>query len=177
MIGSMVIWGLQPGPALFSNNPDLVITIAAIMIVATLLSLLISLVRMRGMVRLLDLPQHYLWAGILVFCAVGTYTTTNSMYTVWVMLASGVVGLVMKRTGFPAGPVVLGLLLGPLAEANLRRALLIDGPASLVTHPISAVLLVLAVVGLATPLVARVRASRRREPRAEDAPVMSGKDR
>jgi putative tricarboxylic transport membrane protein len=177
MIGSMVIWGLQPGPALFSNNPDLVITIAAIMIVATLLSLLISLVRMRGMVRLLDLPQHYLWAGILVFCAVGTYTTTNSMYTVWVMLASGVVGLVMKRTGFPAGPVVLGLLLGPLAEANLRRALLIDGPASLVTHPISAILLVLAVVGLATPLVARVRASRRREPRAEEAHVTSGQDR
>ncbi|WP_277209149.1 tripartite tricarboxylate transporter permease [Isoptericola croceus] len=162
MIGSMVIWGLQPGPSLFSNSPDLVITIAAIMIVATLLSLAISLVRMRGMVRLLDLPVHYLWAGILVFCAVGTYTTTNSMYTVWVMLISGVVGLVMKRTGFPAGPVVLGLLLGPLAEANLRRALLIDGPASLVTQPIAAVLLGLALIGLVTPLIAKVRVARRR---------------
>jgi putative tricarboxylic transport membrane protein len=168
MVGSMVIWGLQPGPSLFNNNPDLVITIAAIMILATVLSLAISLVRMRGMVRLLDLPRHYLWAGILVFCAVGTYTTSNSMYTVWVMLGSGVLGLVMKRTGFPAGPVVLGLLLGPLAEANLRRTLLIDGPASLVTQPISAVLLALALIGIATPLVGRMRAARRRGRRSED---------
>lgn len=161
MIGSMVIWGLQPGPALFTNNPDLVASIAGIMIIATVLSFLIALVRMRGMVRLLDLPLHYLWAGILVFCVVGTYTTANSFYPVWVMLISGVIGLVMKRTGFPPGPVVLGLLLGPLAEANLRRALLIDGPASLVTHPISAVLLALAVLSLAAPLIARARASRR----------------
>ncbi|MFC8922033.1 tripartite tricarboxylate transporter permease [Cellulosimicrobium sp. NPDC057127] len=162
MVGSMVIWGLQPGPSLFSNNPDLVVTIATIMIVATVLSLGISLVRMRGMVKLLDLPNHYLWAGILVFCIVGTYTTTNNMYTVWVMLVSGVIGVIMKRTGFPAGPVVLGLLLGPLAEANLRRALLIDGPSVLVTQPISAVLLVLALIGLATPIVARARTARRR---------------
>lgn len=166
MIGSMVIWGLQPGPSLFTNNPDLVITIAAIMIVATVLSLGISLVRMRGMVKLLDMPQHYLWAAILVFCIVGTYTTTNNVYTVWVMLASGVAGVIMKRTGFPPGPVVLGLLLGPLAESNLRRALIIDGPASLVTQPISAVLLALAVLSLAAPMLRR-----RRSPQANaDAP-------
>jgi len=176
MVGSMVIWGLQPGPSLFSNNPDLVITIATIMIVATILSLAISLVRMRGMVRLLDLPRHFLWAGILVFCVVGTYTTTNNMYTVWVMLASGVVGVLMKRTGFPAGPVVLGLLLGPLAEANLRRALLIDGPTTLVTQPIAAALLVLALVGLGAPLVARARTARR-ERTERDAAERAGGSR
>lgn len=161
MLGSMVIWGLQPGPALFTNNPDLVMSIAGIMVIATVLSFAISLVRMRGMVRLLDLPLHFLWAGILVFCVVGTYTTSNSLYTVWVMLAAGVVGVVMKRTGFPPGPVVLGLLLGPLAEANLRRALLIDGPSILVTQPISALLLTLAALSLALPLVQRARAARR----------------
>lgn len=177
MVGSMVIWGLQPGPSLFTNSPDLVVTIAAIMILATLLSLGISLVRMRGMVKLLDLPRHYLWSGILIFCVVGTYTTTNSMYTVWVMLGSGVLGVAMKRTGFPAGPVVLGLLLGPLAEANLRRALLIDGPSVLVTQPISAVLLVLALVGLVTPIVARMRAARRVGARQEDARESSGAGR
>jgi putative tricarboxylic transport membrane protein len=92
------------------------------------------------------------------------------MYPVWVMLGSGVLGVVMKRTGFPAGPVVLGLLLGPLAEANLRRALLIEGPSALVTHPISAVLLVLALVSLGTPVVAHLRAARRRQ-------VLSGTER
>lgn len=162
MLGSMVIWGLQPGPALFTNDPELVMSIAGIMVIATVLSFLISLVRMRGMVRLLDLPLHFLWSGILVFCVVGTYTTSNSLYTVWVMLAAGVVGVVMKRTGFPAGPVVLGLLLGPLAEANLRRALIIDGPSILVTQPISALLLGLAALSLAAPLVTHARARRAR---------------
>lgn len=163
MIGSMVIWGLQPGPQLFTKNPDLVVSIATIMIIATVVSLVVSLVRMRGMVKLMDLPNHYIWSAILIFCLVGTYTVTNNMYTVIVMLIAGVVGLVMKRTGFPAGPVVLGLLLGPLAESNLRRALLIDGPASLVTQPISLVLLLLAAVSLVLPIAAKVRGARRGE--------------
>ncbi len=171
MLGSMVIWGLQPGPSLFADSPELIVTIAAIMIIATLLSLVVGLVRMRGMVRLLDLPPHYLWTGVLLFCTIGTYATTNSTYTVWVMLASGVVGLIMKRTGFPAGPVVLGLLLGPLAEANLRRALIIDGPSILVTQPVSAALLALAAIGLVTPLLARARNARRtRSANAMDEP-------
>lgn len=161
MIGSMIIWGLQPGPSLFSNSPDLVISIAGIMVVAAVVSLVVSLVRTRGIVRLLDLPNHYLWVGILLFCIVGTYTTSNNVYTVWVMLISGVVGVVMKRTGFPPGPVVLGLLLGPLAEANLRRALLIDGPGILVTKPISAGLLLLALLALGAPLLAHARRARR----------------
>lgn len=177
MIGSMIIWGLQPGPSLFTDNPDLMITIAGIMILATVLSLGLSLIRMRGLVRLLDLPNHFLWSGILFFCIVGTYATTNNVYTVWVMLASGVVGLIMKRTGFPPGPVVLGLLLGPLAEANLRRALIIDSPSILVTQPVSAVLLALAALSLATPLITRARKARRERAtgdRSRDSANLSG---
>jgi putative tricarboxylic transport membrane protein len=158
MIGSMIIWGIQPGPSLFTNRPELVVSIAAIMIIATIASLL---VRMKGMVKLLDVPVHYLWATILMFCIVGTYATTNNIITVIVMLVAGVVGLVLKRTGFPAGPVVLGLLLGPLAESNLRRALLIDGPVGLVSSPISAVLLALAALAIALPLIGRIRSARR----------------
>jgi putative tricarboxylic transport membrane protein len=160
MIGSMIIWGLQPGPSLFTEQPELIASIAGIMVIATLLSFVISLVRTRGMVRLLDLPNHYLWGGILIFCVVGTYTTTNNIYTVVVMLGSGVVGLAMKRTGFPAGPVVLGLLLGPLAEANLRRALLIDGP-EIFLRPIALTLLVLTVLAVVAPRLLAARKRRR----------------
>lgn len=180
MLGSMVIWGLQPGPSLFADNPDLVVTIAGIMILATALSLVISLLRVKSMVRLLDLPAHYLWTSVLLFCIVGTYATTNNLYAVWVMLLAGVAGVVMKRTGFPAGPVVLGLLLGPLAEGNLRRALVIDGPSILVTQPVSAALLALALVGLATPLFARVRkarAARRAQPGSASENTLSTSDR
>jgi putative tricarboxylic transport membrane protein len=173
MIGSMIIWGIQPGPSLFTNRPELVVSIAAIMIIATIASLLVSLVRMKGMVKLLDVPVHYLWATILMFCIVGTYATTNNIITVIVMLVAGVVGLVLKRTGFPAGPVVLGLLLGPLAESNLRRALLIDGPVGLVSSPISAVLLALAALAIALPLIGRFRSARRaaRVDRDDDDPT------
>lgn len=174
MIGSMIIWGLQPGPSLFTNSPDLVITMAAIMIIATLVSLGISLVRMRAMVKILDLPHHYLWAGILIFCIIGTYTTTNNLYTVWVMLGSGVAGLIMKRTGFPPGPVVLGLLLGPLAESNLRRALIIDGAGIFVTRPIAAGLLLLAALSLMLPLLGRARAARREKKAADEVTSTAG---
>ncbi|MGO1315541.1 MAG: tripartite tricarboxylate transporter permease [Cellulomonadaceae bacterium] len=174
MIGSMMIWGIQPGPSLFRDRPEMVTTIAAIMVIAVLLSTAVSLVRTKAMVKLLDLPSAYLWPVILVFCMVGTYATTNSIFTVIVMLISGVVGLVLKRTGFPAGPVVLGLLLGPLAEANLRRALVIGGPEILVSKPIAVVLFVLAAVSLFAPIVSRIRA--RRKARAGD-PVPAGSPR
>lgn len=164
MIGSMIVWGIQPGPSLFVNQPSLVVTITVIMVMATLVTLAINLVRMPMMAKLLDMPVHYIWATVLVFCLVGTYATTNNMFTVWIMLAFGVIGLVLKRCGIPASPIVLGLILGPLAESNLRRSLLIDGPAGLINKPISAVLISFAVfaiiASLAAPLIQARKARR-----------------
>lgn len=157
MIGSMVIWGIQPGPSLFADRPDMVILIGAIMIIATIITGSISLVRTSSMTRLLDVDIHYLWPIILVFCMVGTYATTNSIFSVATMLVFGFVGLLLKRTGFPAGPVVLGLLLGPLAESNLRRALVIGGPQNLVESWISIVLLALTGLTFLTAIVSKFR--------------------
>ncbi|MFC0582807.1 tripartite tricarboxylate transporter permease [Micrococcoides hystricis] len=153
IIGSMMIWGIQPGPALFSSKPDLVFTLATIMLVATVFSLAISLVRMKGMVKLLELPKPYLWTIILVFCMVGTYSINNSVFDVIMMMIFGLVGLFMVRFGFPAGPAVLGLILGPLAEANLRRTLIGGGLESLWTSPISLVLLVISALALLSPAI------------------------
>lgn len=160
MIGSMIIWGITPGPTLFSERPDLVVSIAAIMLIATILALALSLVRMKGMVKLLDVPQPYLWSGILIFCIIGTYATSNSLSTVFTMLVFGVIGVILKRMSVPAGPVVLGLLLGPLAEENLARTLSIlpTKPFFEVVSPIAIVLLALAVLSIAVPAV---RAARR----------------
>jgi putative tricarboxylic transport membrane protein len=166
MIGSMIIWGITPGPTLFTERPDLVVSIVGIMLVATLLSLGLSLVRMKGMVKLLDVPQPYLWSGILIFCIIGTYATSNSLSTVITMLVFGVVGVLLKRMQVPAGPVVLGLLLGPLAEENLARTLAIlpTRPFFEVVSPIAIVLLALAVLSIVMPAI---RAARK--PRAERA--------
>lgn len=159
MIGSMIIWGITPGPSLFADRPDLVVSITAIMLIATLLSLGLSLVRMRGMVKLLDVPQPYLWSGILIFCIIGTFATSNSLSTVLTMLGFGVIGLVLKRMSVPAGPVVLGLLLGPLAEENLARTLAIlpTKPFFEVVSPIALILLTLAVLSIVVPAVRNAR--------------------
>lgn len=157
MIGSMIIWGIQPGPSLFERRPDIIVTIVAIMLLATLGSTIVSLIRTKSMTKLLDLKPQLIWGIILVFCVVGTYATTNNVLTVVQMLFFGVVGLALRRVGIPAGPIVLGFLLGPLAESNLRRAMLIGQPVELLTRPISLVLLLLAAASLAWPLIKRNR--------------------
>lgn len=166
MIGSMIIWGITPGPNLFSDRPDLVVSIVGIMLVATLLALGLSLVRMKGMVKLLDVPQPYLWSGILIFCIIGTYATSNSLSTVITMLVFGVLGVLLKRMQVPAGPIVLGLLLGPLAEENLARTLAIlpTRPFFEVVSPIAIALLLLAVLSIVMPAIRSAR-----KPRAERA--------
>lgn len=162
MIGSMLIWGLQPGPRLFTERPELVASMAGIMVAATLLALAASLVRLRGMVRLLDTPNHFLWPIILIFCVVGTFATTNNVFTVGTMLAFGVIGLVFKRVGIPAGPVVLGLILGPIAESNLARTLVLSQgrPFFDVWSPIALGLLLLALLSLLWPLIRAALARR-----------------
>ena len=165
MIGSMVIWGIQPGPSLFERRPDIIVTIVAIMLLATIASTVVSLIRTKSMTRLLDLKPQLIWGIIVVFCVVGTYATTNNVMTVVQMLVFGVVGLILRRVGIPAGPIVLGFLLGPLAESNLRRALLIGEPVELLTRPISLVLLLLAAASLLWPVI-RKAVDRRRGAKA-----------
>lgn len=168
LIGSMVVWGYAPGPGLFASQPDLVYTIAGIMFIATVLTLGLSLLRMRGVIKLLELPRHYLWTVVTVFCLVGTYAVNNSMVDVVVMIFAGVIGLFMRRLGFPPAPVVLGLILGGLAEANLRRALEIGGPSNILTSPIALAFLLVALSAVALPPIIRkirqIRASQRPVP-------------
>lgn len=170
MIGSMLIWGLQPGPSLFTSRPDLVVSITAIMVLAVVISLIASLARLRGMVRLLDTPVRFLWPVILVFCMIGTYATTNNLFTVGTMLVFGVIGLVFKRMSIPAGPVVLGLLLGPIAEENLSRSLVLTQgrPFLDVWSPIALALLALSAFSLLWPLLRRLRSKGRRRGSLED---------
>lgn len=161
MIGSMIIWGIQPGPSLFVNQPNLVASIASIMVLATVLGFILSIIRLKPMVKLVSLPNHYVWATVLVFCIVGTYATTNNIHSVIMMLAFGLVGLLMRINDFPTGPVVLGLLLGPLAEANLRRSILIDGPWGFLSHPIALILVLLSVAAVVIPVLRKAIGSSR----------------
>ncbi|GLY25879.1 tripartite tricarboxylate transporter permease [Micromonospora sp. NBRC 101691] len=168
MLGSMIIWGIQPGPTLFSQQPDLVYSIAGIMLFATVLTLGLSLLRMRGVAKLLELPNRFLWVVILTFCVVGTYAVNNSVFDVGLMILFGIVGLLFRRFGFPAGPVVLGLILGPLAERNFRRSMELGGLETIYTSPIAVLLIVAAVLAVAVPRIRARLKARRPEPQKAD---------
>lgn len=164
MLGSMVVWGLQPGPALFVTNPDLVFSLAGLMTLATVLALALALMRMRGVIKLLALPPRYLAVVVVTFCMVGTFAVQNSVFDVALMWVFGLLGLLMRRFGFPPGPLVLGLILGPLAESNLRRALLIDGGDALLSSPIGLTLIALSLLAVTVqPLRSYLKGRRSRE--------------
>ncbi len=159
LIGALLMHGLQPGPLLFRNRPDLVATIVALVFMAALLTVLWGLLGARYLSHLLRLRDEYLWASVLAISLVGTYALNQSVGDVWTAAIAGLAGFALRRYGFPMGPLVLALILGPMAESNLRRALaLSEGSLDIfVTRPISLLFLGLALLTLGWPLVKQLR--------------------
>ena len=146
-------YGLQPGPLLFEANAALVWGLIASFYVGNVMLLVLNLPMVGLWVKLLEIPKPQLYAGILVFAAMGVYGMRQSPFDVFLLYAVGLGGFVMRRFGFPAAPVIVGMILGPLAEEQMRRALAISqgDPRIFVTHPISAALLALAVLVIVAP--------------------------
>jgi len=117
----------------------------------------LGLIGAKLFVNMLRIPAALLAPMILIICSLGTYASTNSMADVWLMLGFGVIGYVLSRSGYPIAPIVLGAILGPLAESSFRQALLIarGNPLSFVSSPISIVLVIAIVAILALPLFRR----------------------
>jgi putative tricarboxylic transport membrane protein len=141
-------YGLQPGPLLFQTQAALVWGLIASMYIGNILLLILNLPLIGLWVRVLAIPQPLLYAGILVFATLGAYSLHQSVVDLVTLYVFGLLGFVMRRFGFPVAPAVIGLILGPLAESQFRRALAISqgDPTVFLTHPISATLLALAVV-------------------------------
>ncbi|MEM7698557.1 MAG: tripartite tricarboxylate transporter permease [Verrucomicrobiota bacterium] len=155
LLGALVIHGLQPGPRLFSDSPTIVYTIMGAMFLANLVMLLVMSRSMRLLARLAVLPRHYLLPVILTFCVIGSFALSNRFFDVWVMLAFGGLGFLLESWRIPLAPLVIGFVLGPIAEENLSAGLMsTNGDWSpLLTRPISLSLLVVAVVLLVVPLL------------------------
>lgn len=126
LIGALLIHGVQPGPLLFREHGPLVYSIIVLMILAALLAAILGLAGAKPLARTLRIPDPWLWAGVIVFGAVGAYALNNSLTDVWVMFAAGILGGLCRKLEVPAGPLVLGLILGPMMESNLRRALILS---------------------------------------------------
>jgi len=159
MLAGFQQFGLQPGPLLFATNPQLVWGLIASLLIANFMLLVLNLPLIGLWVRLLTIPKPWLYAGILVFATLGTIGANPSVFELGLLLTFGVLGYVMRVFGYPIAPVIVGLILGPMAEQQLRRALSISqGDATvLFTSPIAAVLLALAAIALFVPMFLRAR--------------------
>ncbi len=157
MLAGFQQYGLNPGPLLFADRPDLVWGLIASLYIANVMLLILNLPLVGLWVRLLAIPQPWLYAGILVFATMGTIAAKPSVVELTMLAAFGVMGFLMRRYDYPIAPVVVGLILGPVAEAQLRRALSISlgDPLVLLQSPISATLLFIALVALVAPFVLR----------------------
>lgn len=155
MLAGFQQYGLNPGPLLFADHPQLVWGLIASLYIANVMLLVLNLPLVGLWVRLLAIPQPWLYAGILVFATMGTIAAKPSVAELGMLTVFGVLGYLMRRFDYPVAPVVVGLILGPVAEAQLRRALSISlgDPMVLVESPISATLLVVALLALIAPFV------------------------
>ncbi len=155
MLAGFQQYGLNPGPLLFAEKPDLVWGLVASLLIANAMLLVINLPLVGLWVRLLAIPQPWLYAGILVFAAMGTIAAKPSVVELSMLGVFGVMGFLMRRFDYPVAPVIIGLILGPMAEQQLRRALAISlgDPMTLVESPVAAILLTLALLAFIAPFV------------------------
>lgn len=155
MLGGFLVHGIQPGPMLFRTQADLVYTIFASLIVCSVLMLLIEFYGLRLFVKLLKVPKHILLPIIFVLCVVGAFGLSSRVFDVWTILLFGVIGYGFIKFGIPQAPFIIGFILGPMAETNLRRGLMLsDGNfMGFITNPLSGSFLGIAALVIIWPIV------------------------
>lgn len=163
LLSALQNYGIQAGPQLFQTSSTLVWALIASLYIGNVMLLVLNLPLVGLWVKLLKIPKPQLYAGILIFATVGVYGMRQSAFDLFVMLAIGLLGVVMRRFDFPTAPVVVGMILGPLAEAHMRNAVSIGGGSwtVFVERPLSLSLLVVVAVVLVLPRVLRWRSARK----------------
>ena len=162
LLGAFIIHGVEPGPLLMVNHPELFWGVIASMYIGNVMLLVLNLPLIGLWVQVLKVPYHILFPMILLFCMIGVYSVNGSVFDLYVMTGFGLVGYLMKKFGFEPAPLVLAYVLGPMLENNLRKALILSQGdlTTFVTKPISAVCLLLAAALLLSAVLPALRARR-----------------
>jgi putative tricarboxylic transport membrane protein len=162
LLGAFIIHGLQPGPLLMTQNPTLFWGIIVSMYIGNAMLLVLNLPLVGMWAQLLRVPYNILFPLIVLFSIVGVYCSSNNVFDVYVMIGFGILGYLMRKTGYEPAPLVLAFVLGPMLENNLRKALILSQGdlSTFVMRPISAIWLVFAAVLLIAPLLPALRRKR-----------------
>jgi putative tricarboxylic transport membrane protein len=159
MLGFLVLYGLRPGPLLFTNSPDIVWPVIASMYIGNVALLILNLPLVPMWASILRFPYYVIYPAILLISIVGVYSVHGSMFDVWMLMVFGVIGYIMRKVDIPAPPLVLAFVLGPIAERAFRQSLVMSQNSLdiFVSRPLSLALLIAAVVLLVLPLFGRAR--------------------
>ncbi|MBE7427405.1 MAG: tripartite tricarboxylate transporter permease [Burkholderiaceae bacterium] len=170
MVGAMTIKGIQPGPQVMTSNPTLFWGLIASMWIGNLMLIVLNLPLIGIWIKLLTVPYRFLFPAILTFCCIGLYTINNSNFDVYIAVIFGFVGYFFYKLGCEPAPLLLGFILGPMMEENLRRALLLSRGdwSTFVTRPLSAGLLIASALMIVVVALPSIKAKRQEAFAAEE---------
>jgi putative tricarboxylic transport membrane protein len=162
MVGAMTIKGIQPGPQVMTSNPELFWGLIASMWVGNAMLIILNLPLIGMWIKLLTVPYRFLFPAIIAFCCIGLYSLNNNAFDVFMGALFGVVGYVFYKLGCEAAPLLLGFILGPMMEENLRRALLLSRGdwTAFITRPLSASLLAAAALMIIVVMLPSIKKKR-----------------
>jgi putative tricarboxylic transport membrane protein len=164
LLGGLMIHGIQAGPLLFANNPDIVYTLFLTALISAVMVLVVQFFGMRLFPAILGIPYHYLYPAIVVLCFIGVFVGAGTEFNFIIMLAFAVIGLLLDWVRLPVSPFLLAFILGPMLESNLRKGFTYtnDGIWPFFTRPISGLLLAAAVLTIVWPYLKAAWVARRR---------------
>jgi putative tricarboxylic transport membrane protein len=168
MMGAFLLHGIQPGPLLFTKTPEAVYTIFVGMMVCNLIMIVAGLFTARFFSELMRVPENILGAFIITFCLIGAFALRNDMADVWFMALFGILGYLMRRYGLPIPPLILGVILGPLAESYFLTTMIGEANNYWVffTRPLSGCLMVFSIALLIMPFIRTLIKKGRKKPAA-----------
>jgi putative tricarboxylic transport membrane protein len=170
MVGAMTIKGIQPGPQVMTSNPQLFWGLIASMWVGNLMLIVLNLPLIGMWIKLLTVPYRFLFPAILTFCCIGLYTLNNSSFDVYIAVIFGLIGYLFYKLGCEPAPLLLGFILGPMMEENLRRALLLSRGdwSTFLTRPLSSGLLIASALMIVIVALPSIKAKRQEAFEAAD---------
>jgi TctA family transporter len=162
MIGAMIVQGIQPGPSVINEQPALFWGLIASMWIGNLFLVVLNLPLVGMWARMVSVPYHLLYPAILVFCSIGVFSLSNSEFDIYMMALFGLIGYIFIKLEMEPAPMLLGLILGPMMEEHLRRALLLSDsdPMIFIERPVSALMLAMALLAIIMVLLPALRKKR-----------------